>query len=243
MEWGWRLSFLTCGLLGVLGYFLRKKLHESYEFKHLQIARKVLESPVRETFKKYKKEVLLGFCVSVFEVVSFCLLTIIPVIYFKDLFQLSDSQNLLISSLALIACTVLPPVIGKFADIFKRIPLLEISALGFIALSYIFFSAIYNSNLKLTLIIQAILILLFSVQVALLPSLLADLFPAPIRYTGIGFSFNVCDGVLWGLVPILSIYMIQKSGQVASFVILFPIAAFVFLISYNFIKKSVKISY
>lgn len=237
IHWGWRFSFLACGFLGILGYVLRKKLHESDKYAHLKKEHKVLKHPVQETFKKHKKGLFLGFCVSIFEVVAFCLLTIVPVLFFKEVFNLTDNEHLIISLSTLLVCAILPPVIGRIADKYKKIPLLEISAFGFIALSYPFYWAIANMQLTTTLAIEALLVVLFSIQVALLPSILSDLFPTAIRYTGIGFSFNVCDGILWGLIPILSVMLAQKTQQPASFVVFFPITAIIFLISYHFAKK------
>lgn len=237
LEWGWRISFLTCALLGALGFFLRRKLHESHQYKQLKDKHKALNHPIHEVFKKYKKRIVLGFCVSVFDTTAFCLLTVIPAIYFKQLFGLSDSQNLIICSTMFIICIVVPPFIGKMADRYKKFPMLELSAIVFILLSYPLYYYINISDLIYTLWIQFFLVVFFCIQVALLPSVIAGLYPTRVRYTGIGFSFNICDGVLWGLVPILSSFLIQKTGMVASFVIFYPISAIIFLISYYFIKK------
>jgi MFS transporter, MHS family, proline/betaine transporter len=239
MSWGWRISFLTSGILGIGGYLLRKRLHETQEYKLLKSKNKTIKNPIKEIFSLHKKRLILSFCVSIFEVVLFCLLTIIPVMYFKNTFNLTNKQNLIISTSTLIICAVLPPIIGKIANTYKKIPFLRISALSFIALSYPFYLSIAHKELTSTLIIQTILVLLFSTQVALLPSILSDLFPTRIRYTGIGFSFNICDGILWGLIPILGAIIIQKTEQVASFVILFPVAAIIFLISYYFVEKEI----
>lgn len=236
-QWGWRISFLICGLLGVIGYFLRKRLHESLLFEHLKSEHKLLKKPIREAFTTYGSRIFLGFVVSIFEVVAFCTLTIVPSEYFKELFNLNDNLNLTINCILLTICAIAPPIIGKIADTYKNIPLLKISAVVCVLLSYPFYLAVSKISLVFTLIIQIILILFFSIQVALLPSLLSDLFPTSIRYTGVGFSFNVCDGVLWGITPILSFLLIQSTNQPASFIILLPLAAIIFLTSFYYIKK------
>jgi MFS family permease len=237
---GWRGAFLTTGLLSLGGYLLRKKLHETHEFDLIEKGHQVVESPVKELFKHHKREVILACGLSIFEIVSFCLLTIVPVFYFRNLFNFTQNGNLIINVISLMACTIFPPILGKITSIYphRKIQFMNISAWGFIALSPFFYYAVSHTNLIFTLSIQAILVILFGVQVAILPSLLASLFPTPIRYTGIGFSFNICDGILWGLIPILSTLLINKTQNTASFVIFFPIAAAIFLISSRFLKQN-----
>jgi MFS transporter, MHS family, proline/betaine transporter len=128
-------------------------------------------------------------------------------------------------------------IIGRIADKYKKLPLLEISAIGCILLSGLFYLSIKRVDLASTLIVQFILVTFFSAHVALIPSTIAELYPTKIRYTAIGFSFNICDGVLWGVIPILSGFLIQKTHRIDSFVILFPVSAVMFLISYHFVKK------
>ncbi|MES2273103.1 MAG: MFS transporter, partial [Chlamydiota bacterium] len=41
VSWGWRISFLTGGLIGLLGIYLRHKLHETILFSKLQVNHKV----------------------------------------------------------------------------------------------------------------------------------------------------------------------------------------------------------
>lgn len=237
VSWGWRLSFFFGGIIGFLGYFLRKKLHESNKYQQLRQVHKTVENPVRILFATKKKKVFLCFCVSIFEVVFFSIVTIVPVFYFKQVFKITDNQNLIINVLTLSSCCILPPIIGRMSDIYKKIPFLEISAIGAIFLSYYLYEAISKANLSLMLISLIIAVILLSFQVALIPYVVSSLFPTSIRYTGIGFSFNVSDGIFWVLTPILSIALMQYTQQFASFIIFIPISAIIFLISYHFVKK------
>jgi MHS family proline/betaine transporter-like MFS transporter len=237
MEFWWRLIFLTSGIIGILGLYLRNKLHESTEFESLKHHKHILKSPIHELFKTHSRTVFLGIGISVFQVVSFCILTILPSELYKDIFKLNAFQNFTVNSLSLLACALAPPFIGKFSSFFNKIPLFSISAYGVLILSYPFYSAIIANNLAYTLILHSIMIALYSIQAALLPSLLADIFPTRMRYTGIGFSFNVCDGVLWGIIPILSSLLMQKTGNSGSFIIFLPISAIIFLLSFAYLKK------
>ena len=43
---GWHTTFLSCGILGMVGYFLRKKMHETHEYKILQKGHHVIDKPI-----------------------------------------------------------------------------------------------------------------------------------------------------------------------------------------------------
>lgn len=235
----WRIAFLSTGFLGIGGYLLRSSLHETREYNLMKAGHKIVQYPVRELFKNYRFELILAFSLSIFEVVAFCLLTVIPIIYFNQIFGLKSFSSLLIHVSVLIACIIFPPIFGKIASLLpnKIILLTELSAWSVIIFSPLFYYSIDSAKLLSTLIAQMLLVIFFSVQVAILPYFLVNLFPTHIRYSGIGFSFNVCDGILWGLVPIITNILISKTQNIASFVILFPLSAIIFLISARILKK------
>lgn len=236
VEWGWRLSFFIGGILGLFGYYLRKKLHESHPFQKLKEKHEVLKNPLKESLKNHKKNILLGIFISLFEVVGFFMITVFPVEYFEKLFRLNISKNIIINGLISLLCILLLPLIGKIGDKYKNKPLFILSAIGVIAFSYPYYLAVKSSSLTASLIIEIILVLFFSIQFALLPSLISELYPTPVRFTCIGFSFNVCDSVFGGFAPILGIFLVQLTGIPASFIAIFPIAALIFLVTLFFVK-------
>lgn len=236
---GWRLAFLTGGVLGVFGWFLRSWLDETREFENLP-SRDRIEHPVREVFKD-KGRYWIGIGLSIFEIATFCVFTIIPVFYFKAIFDLSTHGVLFINLASLFLCTILPLLIGKIAKICaqqkRQVPFMEMSVLGFVSLTPIIYFSIQNADLGLTLLVGSVLLIFFSIQVALLPSVLADLFPTPIRYTGIGFTFNVCDGIIWSLFPFLIEWWMHNFQNAAAIFGICPITGIIFLYSYFLFKK------
>jgi proline/betaine transport protein TphA len=186
----------------------------------------------------------IAYALSIFEITAFCVLTTVPVFYYETIFQLSKNQVLLMNVLILFACTILPPIIGKIAqrgaERNHTIPWMEISAWGSIFFTPFLVYSVAIGNLFYTMVFNAIFVLLLSIQFALLPSLIANIFPTAIRYTGIGFTFNVCDGILWALLPILIASWVYKTENVASVFLLLPLTATMFLIAYHYWKKEQK---
>jgi len=61
---------------------------------------------------------------------------------------------------------------------------------------------------------SVILLFLFSVclsaLLALIPYRFVILFPTPVRFTGVGISFNIVDGVLGSSITMLAFYFMNK---------------------------------
>lgn len=240
METWWRMVFFVSGTIGICGFFLRRKLHDSLDFSHLKNRNHAIQHPLRKLFGAHIKNVIAGMLLSIFQVVTFCVLTIMPPWYYKSIFQLKPKENLIISSATLLFCAATLPLIGKLSNLYRKIPLLKISAVGSIILAFPFYWSVLNSNLLFSLSMQATLVILYCIQAALLPSLIANLFPVSLRYTGIGCSFNIIDGIFWGLIPILASSTLKdEAGNPASFVFFVPISAIIFLVSLQVFKTTV----
>lgn len=226
---GWQFVFLSSGIMGVGGFLLRKKLHETASFLDLKIHHKISLHPVRLVFKKYFRELVFGFMISVFEIVLFIVVSLMPIFFSKAPFFLSDNLIIQLSFFSTLLRTVFLPIIGRLSTKYIYFPWLKTSAFGVIAFSILLYFFIVRGNLVASLLIYLIIIFLYSIQAAILPSLLAGLFPTPVRYTGVAFSFNICDGILLTVVTSISYYMILNN--MPSFVLILPVSALVYLIT------------
>lgn len=133
------------------------------------------------------------------------------------------------------------PLIGKLADKCKNKPLHLISSIGVIVVSFPFYYAVSSANKNLSIFFLVILLLLLCIQFALIPSIISELYPTSVRFTCIGFSFNVCDSVIGGLTPLFAILLVHLTKNPASFILLLPISAIIFLFTLRYInvEKSV----
>lgn len=237
----WRFVFLFSGLMGIGGFIIRKKLHETVAFREKKALHQIASSPLKTLFSKYKIQLSSGALLSVFEVVTFSVLSITPLYYSRAPFHFAPREITFISLGFSIFCIILLPLVGWLSSRFKSFPWLTTSAWSVVPLSYVLYKALLNGNFPISLIVSVAMLFLFSVQAAILPSLLAKLFPVQIRYTGIAFSFNICDGVLWTVVTSTCFWLMSAGNP--RFILLVPIAAGLFLISFKYFKYTKKINF
>ncbi|MES2273154.1 MAG: hypothetical protein V4487_03060, partial [Chlamydiota bacterium] len=72
---------------------------------------------------------------------------------------------------------------------------------------------------------------------ALLPYLLTHLYPTPVRFTCVGLSFNLADGIIGGFTPAIALYLLRYSANQAAFCLFILLCAIVSLFSYWKIKE------
>jgi len=205
----WKYVFIISGLIGVGGFIMRKILHETTDFINLKKHHGIILKPLENLFKNHSPKIIFASVISVFEIVTYSVLSILP-LYYAKVFDLLQTEIIIMSLGFSVLIIILPPLIGKFSSKNRDFPWLKTSVWGTLSLSIVLYWTFLEGNFLLSLIINIAMILLFSIQVAILPALLAELFPVQIRYTGIAFSFNICDGILWSLVTSVSFLLISK---------------------------------
>lgn len=236
---GWRYVFLVSGILGISAFAMRKKLHETMEFLKIRSHHEIVYEPIKILFKKLYKILSLASLISIFEITSFSVLSALP-FYYQKKFDVSLEQTMFLNLGFSVLCIIFPPIIGFFSSRYVKFPWLKVSAWLVAFFSFFFYLAFLANNFSLALIINIIMIFLFSIQAALLPSILSELFPVQVRYTGIAFSFNVCDGILWSLITSISFLLISIQKD-PNFLIFLPLGAASFLLGAKLLTSKISI--
>lgn len=320
MAWGWRLSFGIGGVIGLLGFYLRSKLHETPVFKELHhnvqksqkslfetisiglnstflntLATKIqslktktihsttdqknqeilvqkiknstpippessslkklpsLSLKIRENakstlstqiattsisniFRKYKNEIFLGIGFCMLDAIGFYLISSVFPSYFATVNSSEYSTNVLIAIVTTIASTIPLPLFGILGDKVNNKFLMLLCSLSILVLLLPIYLSLSYSNLYWAISLYAISIMLFTCITALIPYLLCNLFPSEIRFTGVGISYNIVDGILGGLTPMIALSLFSLSGNPLSFLWLVVLSAIISSISYLKIK-------
>lgn len=234
---GWRLSFIFGGFLGLFGFYLRKKLRETPLFEHLEKESRIIHKPIIQSIKRHKKQLLTGFACSILATVGFFVIAVFPGIYFDKTTGISSTNNSIIILCLLLVSSITLPFFGSLGDRFRVKQLLSFSAICIILFSPVFYYALDSKSIFFVISAELLLVLFLNFQFALLPSLLAGIFPITVRYTCVGLSFNLCDSIIGGITPILTFYLLEHTGNIASFFVVICIAAIISLVAIALVKK------
>lgn len=215
ISWGWRLSFMVGGVIALFGFYLRYRLNETPLYRDMERHHHIVRQPILQVLNHYRKNILMGifFCLS--NSVGFYLISVLFPVFFSTILNIHYHENILIALFIMILTTVPLPFIGMLGDRFSNKKILIGASLVMIVLLYPLYLSIAAAASLLALIIAIVFILAFSCLTALIPYRFAALFPTPARYTCVGISYNLVDGIIGGFSPALALYFVSINQSVS----------------------------
>ncbi|HSX13190.1 MAG TPA: MFS transporter [Chlamydiales bacterium] len=218
---GWRTAFIIGGIIGLFGIFLRARLQETESFLELSAHQKITRAPIWKAFQGYWGKIVRGGIFGAMQTVCYHFIAVIFPIYFFRSSGMSSEQGLL-TTIILLTITTLPlPFYGLLAERFGVLRLAIVACLCVIALLYPLHIAISHPGWN-TLFIIGLIALCVSCLTAIWPYFITHLFPTHVRYTCVGLSFNIADGVIGGLTSLTAFYLInvQKNFSLFTWLVL-----------------------
>ncbi len=206
---GWRVSFIVGGLIGMGGIFLRYRLHETSSFHEIVVHHKIVKASIRTVISKNWKKLLRGISFGTMQTLSFHFISILFPLYFLKLRKEDDSLDLIATAVLLCVATVPLPIYGLLAEKYGVSRLAVISCLCLMLLLYPLHVTLKHSEPWNAMIVMGLIALCIACFTAIWPYFLSHLFPTHIRYTCVGLSFNITDGIFGGISSLLSLYLIN----------------------------------
>ena len=218
--WGWRIPFLASALLVVVSLVIRLSVEESPEMQRLMRAKTVSRLPIREVLRTSPVIIALG--------VGACTIAV-SATYFKSTFALSWAVSdlgfqrstfltvILVAGIAQLIFQPLGAVLATRWDLRRAVTVLLVPEL---VLMPAMFWLISTGSLGLSMLGMAIATLPHAMYYAALAGILAQSFPAHVRYTGISLCYQLCTTLFAGTAPMLGQYLMNVTGSIVSVVLL-----------------------
>jgi len=207
-DWGWRIPFAFGLLIGPLGIYIRRHVHEPASFAE----HKPEAAPLRSLFGRQKELMLLAIGLMVISTAVNYMLNYVPTYATKNL-HLSGSVAFTSTLLAGVILTVVTPIMGLWAERVGRVPLMWGSLVLLIVTIYPAFKLVVDHTTPTTLILLVCwMALLKSIYFSTVPSVMADLFPMGTRASGMAISYNVAVTVFGGFAPLICTLLISVTG-------------------------------
>lgn len=210
LAWGWRIPFAFGLLIGPLGLYIRRHVHESETYKS-----EVKESaPLKTLFGRQKALVFIAIGLMVISTAVNYMLNYVPTYATKSL-HLSGSVGFGATLLGGVILTVVTPIMGLCAERVGRLPLMWGSLLLLLVSIYpAFHWVVGNPSAFSLMVLVGWLALLKSIYFATVPSVMADLFPVETRASGMAISYNIAVTVFGGFAPLICTLLIQATGTI-----------------------------
>ena len=213
LSWGWRVPFLLGILLGAVGAYLRWRLEDTPKFTEIEEHGDVANTPLIETLTKYPKETLLAFGLTLHNTVAYYIALVYINTWLVKEAKLPAATALTISTLCLLTFVVCIPFTGKLSDRIGRRPILMISCIGYIVVTYPLFVMASSGDVTWCFIMQFVLVILLAFYAGAAPATYAEIFPTRVRYTALSIGYNLAVAIFGGFAPYIATYLIDLSGN------------------------------
>ncbi len=207
---GWRLPFLLGAVTGVIGYYLRKKTSESYQFKLMQEADEIARFPLIEAIKKFKAEIFVAAGLYVLSAIITYLIFVYMPVYASKTIGLPFKQTMTVNTFVMTGMVLLVPVFGHYSDILGRRIILLASSMVLIILAFPLYALITHGNLIDLIIAQSILAVAGAGYQGAITRAVLEMFPTNVRYSAAAFGYNLTYSLFGGTAPIIAVYLIDK---------------------------------
>lgn len=215
VAWGWRIPFLMSLPLGLIGLLVRLKLEDAEEFTEMvqkQEQQKTPQLGIIEGIRENAKQIISAFGVICLNAVGFYIILSYMPTYLSTVLNYSSLQGTLTTIFTLLAYVVMLPIVGSMADRVGRKPMLVIACIMFILFSYPIFLMMSIGG-SLAILSMILLGAILACNDGVLATFLSELFPANIRYSAFGFSFNAGNALFGGTAPYVATFLIVSTGN------------------------------
>ena len=218
LAWGWRIPFLFSAVMVVVGLWVRLSLVESAAFERAVRTGQVHKIPLAAAITTYWRELILGTFYMLATYVLFYLMTTFSLSYGRAAVHgalpglgYDYKTFVLMMIVGVIFFGIFTLVSGPWADRWGRR-----KTLIWITVAIAIFGAVWVPMLAAGLVgVMAWLIFGFALMgmtFGPMGALLPELFPANVRYTGSGISYNVSSILGAAVAPFIAVALWSADG-------------------------------
>jgi metabolite-proton symporter len=207
---GWRIPFLASAALVLVGLYVRLTITETPVFRDALSRQGRVKVPMLEVFRKYPQALLVGTLASLATFVLFYLMTVFALSWGTSALGYSRERFLLMQLFGIVFFALTIPVGALLAERGRRRTLLwvtvAIGAFGFVM------APMFHAGGTGTVMALVIGLSLMGLTYGPLGTVLSELFPTPVRYTGSSLTFNLAGIFGASLAPYIATWLAKTHG-------------------------------
>jgi metabolite-proton symporter len=207
---GWRIPFLASAALVLVGLYVRLTITETPVFRHALHRREQVKVPIFVVFRDHSRALLVGTLVSLATFVLFYLMTVFALSWGTTALGYSREKFLVIQLVGIVFFALGIPIGGALAQRGRRRALLWVTAA--IGAFGLIMAPIFLAGTAGAVIMMAVGLSLMGLTYGPLGTVLSELFPTPVRYTGSSLTFNFAGIFGASLAPYIATWLARTYG-------------------------------
>jgi len=215
MQWGWRIPFIASAVLVIVGLYIRLKLHETPAFQKVLDKQKEVNIPFKEVLTKHTGKLVLGTIAAICTFVVFYLTTVFALNWGTTKLGYARGEFLELQLFATLCFAAFIPLSAIFAEKFGR----KTTSIGVCiaaAIFGLFFSSMLESgNTLIVFLFLCTGLAIMGLTYGPIGTVLSELFPISVRYTGSALTFNLAGIFGASFAPLIATKLAETYGLYA----------------------------
>ena len=211
-DFGWRIPFLASTLLVLVGLYVRLNITETSAFLESLKNNKRVKVPAITLFKEHGRHLLLGTFIALATFVLFYLMTVFTLSWATTSLGFSRREFLVIQLFAVLFFGLAIPISALLADRFSRRAVLMSASLAIAAFGLLMAPLFGSGDVVRITIFLCLGLGLMGMTYGPLGTMLSELFPTEVRYTGASLTFNFAGILGASFAPFIATWLAGNYG-------------------------------
>jgi metabolite-proton symporter len=209
-SFGWRIPFLASAALVLVGLYVRLTITETPVFQDAISRRERVKVPMLTVFREHPGTVVVGTLVALATFVLFYLMTVFALSWGTTALGYSRQKFLVMQLFAIVFFAIFIPVGALLAERGRRITLLWITAA--IGAFGLVMAPMFLAGTAGAVLMMTVGLSLMGLTYGPLGTVLSELFPTSVRYTGSSLTFTFAGIFGASLAPYIATWLAKNHG-------------------------------
>ena len=209
-SFGWRLPFLASAVLVLLGLYVRLTITETPVFQASLARSEQVGVPVFSVFRHHARALFAGILVCLATFVLFYLMTVFALSWGTTALHYSRGNFLLIQLFGILFFAFTIPISAMLAERGRKRVMFTVTIL--IAIFGLGFAPLFQAGTLGAVAMMCLGLALMGFTYGPLGTVVSELFPTPVRYTGSSIAFSVAGILGASLAPYMATWLAKSFG-------------------------------
>jgi len=209
-SFGWRLPFLASAVLVFLGLYVRLTITETPVFREALSRGDQVKMPMLSVFRDYTKSLVAGILVSLATFVLFYLMTVFALSWGTNALGYSRAKFLVIQLIGICFFALFIPVSALLAERGRRRVMLGVTVA--IAIFGLVLAPLFSAGTTGAVSMMILGLSLMGLTYGPLGTVISELFPTRVRYTGSSLAFSFAGILGASLAPYIATWLARHYG-------------------------------
>ena len=207
---GWRLPFLSSAVLVFLGLYVRLTITETPVFREALNRGQQVKVPMLAVFRDYTRALIAGISVSLATFVLFYLMTVFALSWGTSTLHYSRQKFLLMQLFDILFFALTIPISAILAERGRRRVMISVTIAIFVF--GLVLAPLFVGGTTGALLMMAVGLTLMGITYGPLGTVISELFPTQVRYTGSSLAFSLAGILGASLAPYIATWLAKTYG-------------------------------